>query len=101
MSDTPDTTRVLFRAEGGLMLDGTKEAHMMQMVEDLHCHARKAMGWENNKAFNSFLAIRKQAWAEFENDFEHRRNDSRYSALYREFNTTLNIPKRAILVAHA
>jgi len=101
MSDSPNNTCVLFRAEGGLVLDAAQEERVQQMVGDLHAHARKSMGWEDNKSFNTFLAIRKQAWAEFENDFEHRRNDSRYSALYREFNTTLNIPKRAILVAHA
>lgn len=59
------------------------------------------MGWSRNGAYQNWMEKRDQAQKEYENDFRHRENANRYSALYRICNNSINIPKRCIQISVA
>lgn len=72
--------------------------HVQKRFKDI----RTEMGYVSEDVFDGWLEERRQAWAEYDNDFEHRKNVAKYGPLYRTFNDcSLNIPKRAIRVYKA
>lgn len=87
----------------GLKLSGEREEAMMDWLKKQRERIRKQMGWDvdNKPSEDTWVEKRSMAWAEYENDFTHRRNAKRYGPLYRHFNSSVNVPKRAIRVFKA
>ena len=105
LTDTTKTNRSPLRTvlQGSLRLTRLQEDKLMLAVRELFDHTRKEMGWIDKNSYDdeSFLEKRQRAWAEYENDFRHRENGQRYGPLYKLFNNSLNIPKRAVRVFKA
>lgn len=47
-------------------------------------------------SLTGWALIRREDHAQFENDFSHRTNSKRFSSIFRLFNESLNVPKRAV-----
>lgn len=85
-----------------LRLTRAQEDRLMDHVKKRFDEIRVGMGWVGNDQFDGWLEERRQANAEFINDFEHRKNIAKYGPLYRTFNDcSFNIPKRSIRVFKA
>lgn len=87
-----------------LRLTRAQEDRLMDHVKKRFDDIREEMGWLSDNEYDegSFLEKRRQAWAEYYNDFEHRRNVAKYGPLYRSYNDcSFNIPKRAARVYSA
>ncbi len=85
-----------------LRLTYEQELALMEHVQKRFTDIRMEMGWINDLQYDGFLEERRQAWAEYQNDFSHRKNYQKYGDLYQTFNdASFNIPKRAIRVYQA
>lgn len=106
---------------GKLKLKRAEETRLMEHCIKRRTGVRTEMGWMSNTAVSGmgvtggdtiwrgssctgWALIRQEASAMYENDMSFRAfpsNSRRYSKLFRYFNTTMNIPKRAIEVFKA
>ena len=115
MSDTPTTTlkpRVLIR--GKLRLDWETENDLMRYCIQMRGNIRTEMGYNNQVAYSMGRGLysygtnhgqssvsgwalkRREAHLQYENDFTHRLNTKRFSSIFKLFNESLNVPKRAV-----
>ena len=100
MSERPRVISVGYDKKD-LKLSRALENDFMKHVVDRYTALRKEMGHGTKPGtFNpdTFCGIRYQAWLEYEDDFEHRRNSSKYGPLYKDYNSSLNLPQRAVNV---
>jgi hypothetical protein len=82
-----------------LRLTYEQELALMDHVQKRFTDIRVEMGWISDLQYDGFLEERRQAWAEYQNDFSHRKNYQKYGDLYQTFNdASFNIPKRAARV---
>ena len=91
--------RVVVKSD--LKLTPAQEERMLLHLQARHNAVRNAQGWQELGNFTGWLAKRKQAQAEYNNDFAHRANEKRYGTLYKIYNNSVNVPKRAIRVFKA
>ena len=102
-----DTTRVRQSSklrvviQGNLVLNRAREDFVMDQVMRQFENTRKEMGYISKGQYQGHMLKRKEAWSEYENDFEHRKNKAKYGPLYTLFNNSVNIPKRAVRVFKA
>jgi hypothetical protein len=87
--------------QGSLALDREQEDNLMLQVVQQLKDTKTEMGWVDKNSYSGHLEKRSIAWAEYNNDFKHRENGSKYGPLYKLFNNSLNIPKRAVRVFRA
>lgn len=80
---------------GKLRLTRSQEQRLMTEFQDRHKAALDAMGFVIEAQYDGWLGIRKEAWSSYYNDFTYRQNTARYAALFRLWNSSVNIPKRA------
>ena len=108
---TSNKPRVLF--SGKLKMTAERENDLMQYAVNRRNAIRMEMGWEagssnagrgvysygatHTESIASGWALkRREAWAQYENDFSHRLNHRRFGTLYKLFNESINVPKRCI-----
>lgn len=88
--------RVIF-PPNRLKLTREQEDVLMDHVKKRHDDTWKEMGKIGEQQYTGWLEKRQQAWAEYVNDFQHRKSMAKYGPLYSTFNDcSLNVPKRAI-----
>jgi hypothetical protein len=95
MADSNTSCRAPIK--GTLRLTRVQEDRLLQQAILMRGQALQAMGFlaSGDGIYGGWLNTRKEAWDSYHNDFEFRRN-GRFSALFRLFNSSTNIPKRAI-----
>lgn len=86
-------TKVIIK--GKLKLNVEQENRLMLHLQTRRKEVRDEMGYVDIGVYSGWLQKRRDAWAEYENDFLHRET-GRYGDLYRLYNSSVNVPKRAI-----
>ncbi|MEI6870888.1 MAG: hypothetical protein WCL08_01265, partial [Verrucomicrobiota bacterium] len=98
-----DTTKPRVLMQGKLKLTRELEDRLMQHIMERRNGILDEMGWVAKGQYKSgsFLGKRDQYQREYANDFLHRQMHKGYGRLYQYFNTSMNVPKRAIRVYKA
>lgn len=97
-----ESTRAIIT--GKLKLTREQENRLLQCAINRRQTCLTEMGWissitapsRSSQPYDGWLDIRHIAWSSYGNDFSYRQNTAKFGALFRLFNSSVNVPKRAV-----